>query len=154
MPEGERAHKRSQGRRRGDPAAQQPSGAARPQDIAIIDAVRAEHHREQQRDHLATGVRGPRPIRPQPDQTPRQRLDPQPLAERRDQHHPGVRNDPLVVEADLHAVQSDRLVILHHEDDLLTAGPGCREQPLKPCTGGHSSFRPGRNPPTESVDPG
>jgi hypothetical protein len=49
--------------------------------------------------------------------------------ERRDQHHPGVTDHPLVVEADLHAIGSDRLVILHHEGDLLTAGPGCSKQP-------------------------
>ena len=42
---------------------------------------------------------------------------------------PAPADDPLVVELDLHAVQSDQLVIVHHEGDLLTAGPGCHEQP-------------------------
>ena len=60
---------------------------------------------------------------------PRERLDPQPPRERRDQHHPGVRDDPLIVELDPHAVQSDRLVILHHEGDLLTQAPAAANQP-------------------------
>src|SRR3954451_25071274 len=52
-----------------------------------------------------------------------QRLKPQPPGQRRDQHHAGVRHNPLVVERDLHTVQSDGRVIVHHEGDLLTAGP-------------------------------
>ena len=95
----------------------------------VIDAVGAQHHREQQRHHLAARVRRARPVATQPHQTAGQRLDPEPLRERRDQHDPSVRHDPLIVELDLHAVQSDRLVILHHEGDLLTAGPGCSNQP-------------------------
>ncbi len=53
----------------------------------------------------------------------RERLKPEALSDRRDQHHPSVRDDPLIVELDLHAVQSDRLVILHHEGDLLPQAP-------------------------------
>jgi hypothetical protein len=40
--------------------------------------------------------------------------------ERRDQHDPGVRHRPPIVKDHLHAIQSERPVILHHEDDLLT----------------------------------
>ena len=83
---------------------------------------------------------GARPLATQRDQLPRKRLDTEAPGERRDQHHAGVRDDPLIIKRDLQPVQSDRLVIVHHEGDLLTAGPGCREQPLKPCTGGHSSL--------------
>ena len=36
---------------------------------------------------------------------------------------PRVRNDPLIVELDRQTVQSDRLVIVHHEGDLLTQAP-------------------------------
>jgi hypothetical protein len=64
-----------------------------------------------------------RPIAPQPHQPTRERLDPQPLRERRDQHHPRVTDDPLVVEFDPHAVQSDRPVIMHHQGDLLSQAP-------------------------------
>ena len=53
---------------------------------------------------------------------------------------PASETTRSIVELDPHTVQSDRLVILHHEGDLLSAGPGCSNQPLKPCTGGHSSF--------------
>lgn len=68
------------------------------------------------------------------------------------EHHPGIRDSTLVIEDDPQTIQSDPLVILHHEGDLLTAGPGCCNQPLKPCTGDHSSFQPRQNPPTPSVD--
>jgi hypothetical protein len=70
---------------------------------------------------------------------------PQPRGEHREQRHPGVRNGALIVELDPQTFQSDRLVIMHLEGDLLTAGPGCCIQPLKPWTGGHSSFTLGRN---------
>jgi len=53
--------------------------------------------------------------------------------ERRQEHQPRVRDDALVVEFDLHPVQSDRPVILHHERDLLTPGPGCPDSLKKPC---------------------
>jgi hypothetical protein len=91
--------------------------------------VSAQDHCVDQRHHLAPGVGGARPVPAQPDQPRRQRLDPKALCDRRDQHHPSVRNDPLVVKFDPHAVQSDRLVIRHHEGDLLTAGPGCPTEP-------------------------
>ena len=65
------------------------------------------------------GVDRARPIPTQPDQPLRERLHSQPPSQRRDQHHTGVRDDALIVEFDLHAVRSDRLVILHHEGDLL-----------------------------------
>jgi hypothetical protein len=103
---------------------------------------------------LRPAFAAPRPITPQPHPLRRQRFDPEPLCERRDEHHPRVRDRALVIELDPQTIQSDRLVIMHHEGDLLTAGPGCRIQPLKPCTGGHSSLSPGRNPPSDTVDRG
>ena len=155
MPERERAQERPQRRGRRHPAAQQPPRPARPQQLAVIDAVRAEHHREHQRHHLAPRVRGTRPIPAQPHQPPGQSLDPQPLGERRDQHHTRVRDRPLIIELDLQAVHSDRLVIMHHEGDLLTAGPGCPYQPLKTLLR-RSFFFPDRTEPTQpdAVDPG
>ena len=80
------------------------------------------------------------PLTAQPHRIARKRLEPEPPGQRRDQHHAGVRNDPFIVELDLHAVQSDGRVIVHHEGDLLTAGPGCPTQPQKSCSGGHSSL--------------
>ena len=129
VPERERPQERPQRRRRRQPAAQQPPRAARPQHIAVVDAVGAQHHREQQRHHLAARVGRARPIAPQPHQPTRERLDPQPRRERRDQRDPRVRDDPLIVELDPHAVQSDRLVILHHEGDLLSQAPAAPNQP-------------------------
>jgi hypothetical protein len=67
----------------------------------------------------------------------RQRLGPQPPRERSHHHHSSVRDSPLVMELDPQTAQSDRLGIMHHEGDLLSAGPGCANQPLKACTGGH-----------------
>ena len=154
MPKRERPQKRPQRRGRRHPAAQQPPRPARPQRVAVVDAVRTQHHREQQCHHLPPRVRGPRPVASQAHQPPRQRLDPQPPRERRDQHHSSVRNGPLIVKLDPQTVESDRLVIMHHEGDLLSAGPGCANQPLKPCTGGHSSLPLGRNRPINPVDPG
>jgi hypothetical protein len=126
VPERERPQKRSQRRRCWHPATQQPAGPARPEHAAVLDAVRPEHHREQDRHHLAARVGRSRPVATQPHQTPRQRLDPEAPSERRDEHHPGITDNALIVELDLHAIQSDRLVILHHEGDLLSQAPAAR----------------------------
>jgi hypothetical protein len=120
VPERKRTQKRPQRRRRGDPAAQQPARATRAQHVAVIDAVGTQRHRVDQRHHLAARVARPEPLRPQPHQPLRQRLDPQPRRHRRRQHQPRVRDHPLVIERDLDAVQSDRSIMLHHQDDLLT----------------------------------
>ena len=58
---------------------------------------------------LRPALAAPGRSRAQPHQLLRQRLDPQPLRERRDQRHAGVRDDSLVVEHDLQPIQSDRL---------------------------------------------
>ena len=50
-------------------------------------------------------------------------LDLQALGERRGEHNPGVRDDPLVVKGDLHIVQSDRPAIINHQGGGLTPGP-------------------------------
>ncbi len=72
-------------------------------------------------------------------------LDIEPVGERRGQHDPGVRDDPLVIEGDLHTVQSDRPAIINHQGDLLTPGPGCPHSLKKPCSGGHSYPSTGQN---------
>ena len=104
-----------------------PAGKQR----AVIDAVSPEQHREDQRHHLAPRVRCARPVPTQVHQSARQRLDPQPLGERRDQHHACVRDRSLIIELDPQTIQPDPL-IMHREGDLLSAGPGCANQPLNP----------------------
>jgi len=81
-------------------------------------------------------------------------LDSEPLSERRGEHDPGVRNDPLIVKGHLYAVQSDRPAIINHQGDLLTPGPDCRYSREKPCSGGHSCGYTGRHRPTGAVEPG
>jgi hypothetical protein len=81
MPERKRPQKPPHRRRRRHPTTQQPPGLGRAKDLTIIDAVRAQHHREDQRHHLARSVRGTRSIPSQPRQPPRERLDPQPRGE-------------------------------------------------------------------------
>ena len=75
-----------------------------------------------------------------------QTLYSQPPGERGDQRDPGVGDHPIVIKHDADTVQSDRLVILHHQGDLLTLGPGCRHSLKKPCSGsgGHLRFTCGR----------
>ncbi len=90
VPERERTQERAQRRRRRDPATQQPARAAGPQHVAVIDAVSAERHREDQRHHLAARAARARPLGPQPHQPLRERLDPQPFRDRRRQHNPGI----------------------------------------------------------------
>lgn len=138
MPKRERPEKRPERRRRRDPAPEQPARAPRSQHITIVDAVSAEQHREDQRHHLAPRVGRPRPIPAQPHHTTSEILDPEPPRERRDEHDPSIRNRPLVIEHDIQAVQSDSLVIMHHEGDLLTAGRDRCHRSLFTCSGGHS----------------
>jgi hypothetical protein len=125
MTEGERAQERPQRRGRGQPAAQQPSRATRPQKLAVIDAVSTEQHRVDQRHHLPTDVRRAWPVTTKPHQPVREPLDPQPPSERRDQSDPRVGDHPLIVKDNLNGVRSDRFVIMHHSSDLLTQAPDC-----------------------------
>jgi len=67
---------------------------------------------------FAPPVRRAWPIAAQPHQPARQRLDPQPLHDRRDEHHARVADDPLIAELHPQTVQSDGLVILHPQGDL------------------------------------
>ena len=124
VPERERAQERPQRRRRRQPAAQQPAACARraarrvssmlsaPSTIANSSAIT-----------LRPALAAPGRSRRSRTRLPASASIPSRSRERRDQHHPGVRDDPLVVETDPHAVQSDRLVILHHEGDLLSQAP-------------------------------
>jgi hypothetical protein len=119
--ERERAQERAERRGSRQPAAQQPSRAPRAQQLAVIDAVGAERHLIDKRDHFASRVAGAGPITAHTHEA----LDAEPFGERRDQRDPRVADDAFVVEIDPPAVQSDRPVIVHHHGDPLTPGPGC-----------------------------
>ena len=90
MAEGEGAQERPQGRGRGYPAAEQPAGLPRPQHVGVIDRVGAEHHRVDQRHHLAPGVGGARQIAWQSHHLPGEGLEPETLRQCRDQRHTGA----------------------------------------------------------------
>jgi len=94
---------------------------------AVIDAIRAQSHRRDQRHDLRPGV-GRAGTLAEIDGLLDERLDPEALGERRGQHDPSVRHHPLIIEGNLHAAQSERPVIVHHEGDLLR-GPRLPSQP-------------------------
>ena len=146
MPEGERPQERAQRRGRRDPAPEQPPRAARSQHLAVIDAVGAQRHRVDQRHHLPARVRRTRTIRAQAHTTRDQRLQPQPPGERRDQRDPRVRDDPVVVKTDPHAVQSDRPVIVHHQGDPLRRAPAAHTAWKSPAQGVTLTSPPDTNP--------
>jgi hypothetical protein len=101
------------------------AGPARAQQIAVIDAVRAQCHRRDQRHHLGALVAGSHPLAKH-DALIDNRLDPESPRERRDHDDSGVRNRPLIVKTDRDAVQSDRPGNMHHEDDLLSQAATAR----------------------------
>jgi hypothetical protein len=148
------AQERPQRRRRRQPATKQPAGAPRAQRVGVIDAVGAQHHRVDHRHHLASSIRGARTIAAQSHQPPCQRLDTQPLRERGDQHHTGVRHRPLVIKLHRQAVQSDGLVILHHTGDLLTQHATAPNGRFYTAQEVNLRCRPDGNRPARPVDPG
>jgi hypothetical protein len=127
VPERERAQKRPQRRRRHDPVAQDRSGAPRAQQVAVVDAVRAQGHRRDQCHHLRAGIRRARALT-EIDALIDQRLDAQALSQACREHDPRVSDRALVIENDPDRVQSDRPVSMHHEGDLLCR-PRTRQRP-------------------------
>jgi len=114
VPEAERAQEGAERRGRHRPVGEHRRGATGPEYVAVIDRVRAQQHRVDQRQDLAartTGARAPA----EPDGRIDERLDPQPSPERHREHDPGVDDDSLVVEDDLRSVRQ----IVHHAGDLL-----------------------------------
>jgi hypothetical protein len=93
-------------------------GPARAQQVTVVDAVRAQRHRRDQRHHLRALVARADTLA-EHNAPIDQRLDPQSLGERRGYDDPGVRDRPLIVKDDRDAIQSDRPVTMHHEGDLL-----------------------------------
>jgi len=126
VPEGKRTKESAKRRRRRQPAPQQPPRAPRAQQSTVVDRVATQHHRIDQRHHLAARVARARALRAQPHQPLRQRLNPKPPGQARHEHHTGITDHTLIIETDPQSIQSDRLAILHHEGDLLTQAPAAR----------------------------
>jgi hypothetical protein len=57
----------------------------------------AEQHRVHQREHFRARP-SPRRAIAQRDRLVHERLQPEPITERRGEQHPGIRDDPLIVE--------------------------------------------------------
>jgi hypothetical protein len=129
VPERERAQERPERRRRCDRVTEDLAGPACAQDVAVVDAVRAQGHRRHQGHNLRARARRARPVT-KINSPVDQRLDSQARRERRRQHDPGVGDRPLIIEHDRHAIQSDRPVSMHHEGDLLR-GPRLPSQSVK-----------------------
>ena len=119
VPERERAQERPQRRGRHHTVTTHQTRAARAQQVAVVDRVGAQKHRVHQRQHLP-----PRPRRRRPtgqiDRLVDQRLDSQPLGQRRRQHQSRVGDRTLVVELNPQSVQHHARPIVHHTSDLLT----------------------------------
>jgi hypothetical protein len=149
MPERERAQKRAQRRRCHHPVTEYRRGLPGPQQIAVIDAVRTQRHRRDERHHLAARVRGAGPIT-ETDRLINQRLDPEPISQHRRQHQTGVGDDALIVKHDARGVRQT----LHHVGDLLVQARRRRNRQLSACSGGHLKPRSGRPHPCSTVDRG
>ena len=98
-------------------------------------------------------LRGPRAIAAKAHQALCETLDTQPPCECGDQRDPSIRDDALVVEDRLTAVQLDRRIV-HHEGDLLTPGPAAHTAVKNPCSGGHYRSLIGQNDLSAAVDSG
>ena len=101
--------------------------------VGVIDAVPTEHHREDQRHHLAPRVLPPRPITRSDSARPTSPSIPSRPASVATSATPTPATTRSSSNVASHAVQSERPVILHHTSDLLTPGPGCPYSLKKPC---------------------
>ena len=112
---------------------------ARPQHVTVIDAVRPERHRGDQRHDLAARVRRAGPIT-EIDHPVNEALNPQPIGEHRRQHHARVGDRPLIVEHDPRCVRQT----VHHAGDPLAQDPQPLARPVLPASGGYLNLGPGR----------
>jgi hypothetical protein len=87
-----------------------------------LTAASAERRSKQQRHSLAACVAGARPVAPQPGGRSAKPQKPKPTGESHRPRYTGIKDGPLIVASDLQRVQSDRLVILCHEGDVLKSG--------------------------------
>ena len=114
---------------------------ARAKHVTVIDAVRPERHRRDQRHHLAPWLCSSGPIA-EINRPVDQRLDPEPVGEHRRKQHAGVRDRPLIIENHPHRVRQT----VHHMGDLLLQARRRPTRQLSACSGGHSNLGLGRLP--------
>jgi hypothetical protein len=129
--ERQRAQERAKRRWAGIHPPSSRRGATGPEQPAVIDAVGAQRHRVDQRQHLTPAF----DAAPRTPDAPSHRRDPRSASarERRGEHDPGVRDEPLVIKRDVHAVQSDGPAIsLNQQGGLLTPGRGCAHSRKSP----------------------
>ena len=120
MPEAERAQEGAERRGRQHPVSKQRLGAARPQQLAIVNRIGTKRHRMHERTDLAARPRGTGALA-EVDRLIDKPLQAQPVDQSARQHHPSVGNQALVVELDRHRVgPHGHPRILHHTSDLLT----------------------------------
>jgi hypothetical protein len=119
MTEGERAKKRSQRGGRQHTMAPHKTGAARAQQVAVVDRVGAKLRRVAERQHLPPRPGSARTIA-EIDGFIDRLLDPEPPRQRRRQQQARVRNRALVIKTDPQAVQHNARPIVHHMSGLLT----------------------------------
>jgi hypothetical protein len=148
MPEREGPQKRAECRRRHRPVPEDRFAVAGAQDIAVIDAVRAQQHRVHQRQHLAPRPRRARALT-ELHRRVDQRLQTQPPAKRDREHQARVDDDTLIIKRDIRSVRQT----VHQAGDPLMQtrsrwhGPSCLHR---------GSFHlPSRTePPAKTVDQG
>ncbi|MGH2910778.1 MAG: hypothetical protein ACRDK8_15980 [Solirubrobacteraceae bacterium] len=100
-----------------------------PQQVTVINAVRAQHPRRDQRHDLAPRARGARPIAEVHGFIHR-RLDPEPAGEHGGHHHARVGDRSLIVKHDTRGVRQT----LHHVGDLLVQARRRRNRQLSACS--------------------
>ena len=130
MPERERPQERAQRRGCRDAMTEHRAGLSRAQHVAVLDAVRTEHHCRDQAHYFAPRVRRPRPVA-EIDRLIDQRRQPQPASQQRGQHHASIRDDPLIIENDARCVRQT----LHHAGDPLVQDPQPLARPVLPAQG-------------------
>ncbi len=107
MPERERAQERAERRGRHHPERQHALRRARPQYVGVINVRAARHDRRDQRQDLAARTRAADPA-PEPHRRVHQRLEAQPDHQRGRRDQTRVRNQRLVVEDHLNAIDPAR----------------------------------------------
>ena len=121
-----------------------------PQQVHLIDAVRAGEHAVHQRQDLASRQRRARRPVAQPDRLVYQPLYAQPLSERRSDQQPGVTDQTLLVEPHPNPIKPPRpgqnvRRVMHHSSEPPDSTPAAANSPTKPCSEGHLRLTPGRN---------
>lgn len=96
VPDRKRTQARPHRRRRRDAVAQDRAGLARPEQVAVIDAIGAQDHRQAHRHHLASRVSRARAIA-EIDALLNELLEPETSREQRRKHHAGIRDRPRVI---------------------------------------------------------